>query len=428
MCELVLGVMLAMAAPAVVSAQTPAPAAETARLDRGVALLDAWLKGVADEAATFAPVMLQTLPAEQLAAVRTQLIEASGPYQSITVAERTTPGRGTAAAEFERATVTLRVSTDPKTGRVDGLFLANTAAKGGSLAAVTSDFASLPGRAGFTVARVGADGALTPLGGHAADTPLALGSAFKLTVLKRLADEVAAGRLRWDAVVPLGEPSIPSGITQDWPAGTPMTLQALATLMISISDNTATDTLVRLLDPVALNRMLGADGPMLTTVQATALKMPANADLLARWRDGDAAARARLLADHADRLTRSAVDVNAFSDTPLAIDSAEWFASPDRTARLLAELSRNGPVVRAVLGIVPGFEGDRNGRVAYAGFKGGSEPGVISMNWLVETTDGRRLVLAGSWMNPDAAVDTVRFQSLMLQALDAVLILDGNAR
>ena len=40
--------------------------------------------------------------------------------------------------------------------------------------------------------------------------------------------------------------SLPSGITQSWPAGSPVTLQTLATLMISISDNTATDTLVTL--------------------------------------------------------------------------------------------------------------------------------------------------------------------------------------
>lgn len=419
--DVILGIALAAATPSAV-AQSPAPVAEAAGLDDGVALIDAWLKGSADEAATFAPVMLQALSAEQLAAVRSQLIEASGPYQSIAVAERITPGRGTATAEFERATVTLRVSTDPQTGRVDGLFLADTVAKGGSLATVASEFATLPGRAGFTIASVGTDGKLIPLGGYAADKPLALGSAFKLVVLKRLTEEVSAGRLRWDTVVPLGPPSIPSGITQDWPTGTPMTLQSLATLMISISDNTATDTLVRLLGAERLNAALGATGPMLTTVEATALKMPANADLLERWRAGDGTVRSALLRDASERLTRSSVDLGAFGDTPLAIDTAEWFASPATVATLLSELAQAGPVVRSILSITPGFDGDSGGRVTFVGYKGGSEPGVIALNWLVEDKAGRRFVLAASWMNPKAPVDAVRFQSLVLQALDAVLI------
>lgn len=420
--DVIIGIMLAAAAPAAVMAQSPAPGAEAAQLDRGVALLNVWLKGAADEAATFAPVMLQAAPAEQLAAIRTQLIEASGAYQSIAVADRTTRGRGTATAKFERATVTLRVSTDPQTGRVDGLFLTDTVAKSGSLPSIESEFAALPGRAGFTIARVGADDGLTPLGGHAADEPLALGSAFKLAVLKRLADQITAGHLRWNTVVPLGAPSIPSGITQDWPAGTPITLQSLATLMISISDNTATDTLVRLLGQESLNGVLGQSGPMLTTIEATALKMPGNADLLERWRSGNGTVRSALLREADERLTRSSVDLGAFGEKPLAIDTAEWFASPVTVATLLSELAQAGPVVRSILSVAPGFNGDRGGRVTYVGYKGGSEPGVISLNWLVEDKAGRRFVLAASWMNPKAPVDAVRFQSLVLQALDAVLI------
>ena len=41
--------------------------------------------------------------------------------------------------------------------------------------------------------------------------------------------------------------SLPSGITQDWAPGTPASLEQLATLMISISDNTATDALMGLI-------------------------------------------------------------------------------------------------------------------------------------------------------------------------------------
>ncbi len=71
----------------------------------------------------------------------------------------------------------------------------------------------------------------------------AIGSAFKLYVLSTLSREIAARRRSWNDVVPLDQRSYPSGILQDWPQGTPMTLQTLATLMIAISDNTATDQL-----------------------------------------------------------------------------------------------------------------------------------------------------------------------------------------
>src|SRR5690606_39753601 len=46
-------------------------------------------------------------------------------------------------------------------------------------------------------------------------------------------------------ILEAGDVSLPTGILQEWPVGTPMTIQSLATLMISISDNTATDVLLR---------------------------------------------------------------------------------------------------------------------------------------------------------------------------------------
>ena len=77
----------------------------------------------------------------------------------------------------------------------------------------------------------------------------AVGSAFKLAVLAALKDQVAAGALAWDDVATLeaGHISLPSGILQAWPVGSPLTIHTLASLMISVSDNTATDALIALL-------------------------------------------------------------------------------------------------------------------------------------------------------------------------------------
>ena len=71
-----------------------------------------------------------------------------------------------------------------------------------------------------------------------------LGSTFKLYVLATLAREIRQGERAWDDQVTLTARSFPSGMMQDWPANSPVTLQTLASMMISISDNTATDQLI----------------------------------------------------------------------------------------------------------------------------------------------------------------------------------------
>ena len=90
--------------------------------------------------------------------------------------------------------------------------------------------------------------------------------------------------------------SLPSGVLQSWPAGTPMTVESLAILMISQSDNTAADRLLHLLGRervesrtrVAGNTHVARNTPFLTTREMFALKTPADSDALAavrRWTD-----------------------------------------------------------------------------------------------------------------------------------------------
>lgn len=117
-------------------------------------------------------------------------------------------------------------------------------AKLGSLEEALEAFRGLSGRVGLWVERDG-----RPVLALEEDTPLAVASAFKLLVLAALREEVEAGRRAWDEVVRLEEAwkSLPSGLLQGWPEGSPLTLHTLAALMISLSDNTATDALIALL-------------------------------------------------------------------------------------------------------------------------------------------------------------------------------------
>src|SRR5205085_7243909 len=91
------------------------------------------------------------------------------------------------------------------------------------------------------------------------DTALAVGSAFKLGVLKALKDQIDAGTRKWSDVVELqaSDISLPSGTLQIWPVGSPFTLHTLAGLMISISDNTAADMLLKLVGRDKVEAALG---------------------------------------------------------------------------------------------------------------------------------------------------------------------------
>jgi beta-lactamase class A len=64
-----------------------------------------------------------------------------------------------------------------------------------------------------------------------ADQPLAVGSAFKLTILAAWQNQITRRKHTWDEVVRLKAAwkSLPSSIVKDWPGGSPLTLHTLAT-------------------------------------------------------------------------------------------------------------------------------------------------------------------------------------------------------
>jgi beta-lactamase class A len=176
----------------------------------------------------------------------------------------------------------------------------------------------------------------------------AIGSTFKLWVLDALAGEIALGRLRWDQVVRLGQRSVPSGMMQDWPQGAAVTVETLATLMISRSDNTATDTLIRLLGREAVARRVIATRhsapqrmlPILTTAEVFALKSGPEADRQAFLAVSEAG-QARFLATYRRDEQLPRIDPAAVaSDKPASIDTIEWFASANDIARVFDARTR----------------------------------------------------------------------------------------
>jgi len=415
--------LLAPTAPA--SAQSPATNAVTAdpALNARTAELIAAITGAQSYDSYFAPSFRAALARAKWDAVVASMTAQMGKPLAIDRLTAVTPFSANLRVRFERGVVNAQIAIDPAPPhQVVGLLFTGPEMAGDTLDKLVADIRALPGTTGLGIYALG-EGAPRLVTGIAPDKAMPLGSAFKLWVLGELAREIGAGERKWSDVVPVGPASLPSGITQNWPAGSPVTIQTLATLMISISDNTATDTLVSL-EGEGLDRFVTQAGvpglaPVLTTRQMFALKSSANADLASQWATSPApSARRTLLDGNAARLRTTPVDPMMFAGKPTKIDTLEWFASPAETAGILDWLRKEGgETPLSLLAINPGIDPATRGKFDYVGFKGGSEPGVVTLNFLVRRKDGRWLAIAAGWHRNDAGVEENRLIMLMTRAL-----------
>lgn len=374
----------------------------------------------------FSPEFLNQIPPARLAAIFQQLHEQLGAVTSVKLSHSPSANAGVFVFTFAKgfqSNVSLSVNDQPTHSITSLLFGPAQAviAGGDSWDKVIASVRALAGSSSFQAARLSSAG-LHPLAVWQPDHALAIGSAFKLYILGTLTDEIELGRHRWDQVVPLQAHSLPSGELQTWPIGTPLTLQSLASLMISISDNTAADQLLRTagepeveaLLPKLGNQHLTQNQPFLSTSQLFQLKYgdPARRD---QFLAADLASRRALLANLP--LTAPTSLLTNLPTAPVAIDRLEWFASASDLARALAWFQvPHRTIPRSILAINPGI-GSIKSNWTYVGFKGGSEPGVISLNFLLQSKTGDWFTLTMVWNNPAAAVSETQFIVLAQRAL-----------
>jgi hypothetical protein len=113
----------------------------------------------------------------------------------------------------------------------------------------------------------------------------------------------------------------------------------------------------------------------------------------------------------------STIDLNLFSGSPVAIGQIEWFASAGDMLRTLDWMRRNAdPTTLAILAINPGLGAARQS-YAYAGYKGGSETGVLNLSFLLRRRDDRWLALVATWNDPAAKLDDNNFMLLLSRLL-----------
>ncbi len=269
-------------------------------------------------------------------------------------------------------------------------------------------------------------------------TPAPLGSMFKLYVLDALARAIGSGQIGWNQnlTVTSQVKSLPSGTLQDDPDGTQVSVEAAAAKMISISDNTAANMLISRLGRSAVEAALAAthmsnpslDTPFLTTRELFILKLvdyPARAE---RYAAADQAGRAALLASTIDPTPLPTLTQAADWVAPRDIDAIEWFASAQDICNAylsLASLATQPGMepLGGVLEINDGGLGLDPNQWTKTWFKGGSEPGVLTLSYLATTTTGQTYVVVALAENPNAAIDETTAAPKMLSAIKGALTL-----
>lgn len=332
---------------------------------------------------------------------------------------------------FSRGSVPAHLALNNQ-GQITGLLFETPQLSALSLSELQAEFAALPGQVHVLAMRSntqdgdeGPEESSEKILALNADQPLAVGSTFKLFVLDALQRKIAAGEHQWDDVITLKNEwkSLPSGFLQTWPAGSQLTLESLATLMISQSDNTATDHVFNLVGRDAVEdafrsyvngesegqsdtRAKERNHPFLTTREFFVLKDPANVRILRRWRRSNER-KSILSALPALPLP----DVNLFNAGPQAID-VEWFFS----ARELCSVMNNVAQL-PLMNINPGLVNpDDWQRVA---FKGGSEPGVENFTTALIDTQGQHFCVSATWNN-EAGIDELRFSTLYRSLIETM--------
>ncbi len=353
------------------------------------------------ERSLFSPELLNRANVEEVVAIVRGLKGTLGGFRGVQK-----EGPNTYTVFLERGRVPAEIQTDDQ-GLVTFLFFRQPTAAGLTPQEALGGFVRLErsggGQISVLVTQDGVDQvALAP------DAELDAGSAFKMAVLKTLMNAVEAGDMSMSDVVTMDPAwrSLPSGIMQDWPDGTPITLATLATLMISVSDNTATDALISILGRDKVEAFL-PQKPLLTTAEFFKLKADVN-NTRARYRAAEDGGRAAVLADLAEA---PLPEVSALDDSPSP--EVGWPISARNLCGLIDDVAAN-PAMQVNPGVANPAEWER---VAY---KGGSNFGAFNMTTQLVDETGTSWCITATWNTEHSTLDQAAFTTAYLAMIGSL--------
>jgi beta-lactamase class A len=323
-----------------------------------------------------------------------------------------------AIADFDSEQVKVTMSVD-KFGLIEGLVLAAEPFRTWTWASVDDALSGLGPDVGFLAAQVSPNGTCQPVNAVAPSTARPLASQFKLFVLGALANQITAGRVSWnqtltvqDSTKSLGN-APGSGSLQFAPVGTTVSVEEAATKMISISDNTAADMLIGLVGRKEVEAQVrrwsanaSVDEPFLTTREMLLLHGFDFPTLANRYLTTPSARRAAFVASSVDPLPLSEIQASL---EPRDVERIEWFASPDDICRAFAGLqllSKNHLLspLSTILAHNSGGIGLDSSEWRTVWFKGGSEPGVLTLGYMATNSQGKTFVVLAMVSNPNVAL------------------------
>jgi beta-lactamase class A len=369
----------------------------------------------------FAATMLQALPAEDLRLILEERVRVMAPVTLVGVEAGHTEDQLTAFVVGRYALWhRIRLSTDLQQPQpITGLFFAPAPDldpnRPGTWQEFTAALSEQARDVSFSASEI-TRGSCDQIAGLNPDLSLATGSIFKLYVLAALAQEIMDGNRSWDDQLAIKNEhkSLPSGEMHLERPGRQFPLRTYAEKMISISDNTATDHLLYELGRASVEATQSRAGhakpalniPFLATREFFILKLLASQADRDRYLAAEPAERRRILDEELQTIDVFEVFQQDIRWTePMFIDQIEWFMSAldacevMRHLREVSETAEAAPVA-AILSQNPGASFDPE-RWIYTGFKGGSEPGVLSFTWLLQREDGRWFVLSLGLNDPD---------------------------
>ncbi|HET7153321.1 MAG TPA: serine hydrolase, partial [Candidatus Kapabacteria bacterium] len=276
----------------------------------------------ADIGGLFSASFVKALPKQKITAILEEFNKEYGAYVKIRQ-------KGGTSLEYfyEKALIPGTLHLD-KEGKIDGLWFGAPKIFADTYDSVLVELKKLSGSVAVTIRKNGKENILT----YNNTLPLAVGSSFKIAVLRALVEKINKGEAMWATVIPLdkNKMAFPSGSLQTWKPGTPMTLASLANLMISRSDNTAADHLLFYCGRENVEKYVPErDHPYLSTLEMVKMKYGMNAEdamLRDKYLEANSTDKKRLVLAEVDSVTRN--DVDPTSD-PKDIGTIEWFYTTD---------------------------------------------------------------------------------------------------
>ncbi len=287
----------------------------------------------------------------------------------------------------------------------------------------------LHGNCAFLAARWEDGGAAEIIQSLHPERSMSVASEIKLYILGAILKDINAGRRHWDDLLELrtDDRSYPESQMRLWPVGMRITLETATILMMSVSDNTATDLLIREVGRPQIESVVleagncSADRNIPFVAMREMVRLKSNHSELGRTYCGLSAETKRaFLETTVQTMPEERVTLQGSVER---IEELEWFASPNDVLRIYEYLLNHsqrgaGAQTRSILSIHPEPTWIDRSRWDFIHHKSGGEPGVLNFNYLLHSrSNGMWYLVTGTWNDAQHPLRVSTFESLLRRAI-----------